>query len=277
MVSIKLSIQGVPPLMAATARSAVAAFSLWIYALVVKEAVFLRGKEIWHGSAIGVLFGVEFVFFYWGLAFTDASRAVIFLYTAPFFTALGAHFFLADDRLTVPKIAGLCLAFTGVAAVLGSRSAVLGPDHWIGDAMEVGAGALWAATSIYIKRFILGKPITHFQTLFAQIFFSIPVIGLTALLWELRATIRLSPLIVGCLAYQSIIVAFASYLAWFWMIHRYPVVRLSAFTFLTPLFGVIFSSLILGEELTPPLWAGLALVATGIYLVNRPDGKPVKG
>jgi drug/metabolite transporter (DMT)-like permease len=77
--------------------------------------------------------------------------------------------------------------------------------------------------------------------------------------------------------YQCVIVAFVSYLLWFRMIHSYPVSRLAAFTFLTPLFGVILSALFLGESLTWSLWTGLGLVAAGIYLVNRPYAPQSRG
>ncbi len=77
---------------------------------------------------------------------------------------------------------------------------------------------------------------------------------------------------LAALFYQTVIVATVSYVLWFWMIYHYQVSRLAAFTFLAPLFGVLLmSNAILGETLTPLLLAGLALVAIGIYLVNRPE------
>jgi drug/metabolite transporter (DMT)-like permease len=271
MVSIRFSNLGVPPILAAAIRSVVASFLLWLYARHVSEKVFLSRQELKHGIVIGVLFGVEFLFLYWGPTFTDVSRAVIFLYSHPFWVALGAHFLLPNDRLTWSKSAGLCLAFAGLVLVFGSRSPTLGPDFWVGDLLELTAGLLWAATTIYVKKFIQDKPITHFQTLFAQLFFSIPILAAGALIFEWGQPIDLKPIVVAALFYQSVIVAFMSYLLWFWLIHRYPVSRLAAFTFPTPLFGVLLSGLILGEAITFLLGIGLALVATGIYLVNRPQ------
>jgi drug/metabolite transporter (DMT)-like permease len=63
-------------------------------------------------------------------------------------------------------------------------------------------------------------------------------------------------------------VAFASYFAWFNLIHWYAVSRLSAFLFFTPIFGVLFGTLFLSEEFTPSLMIGLPLVCLGIFLVN---------
>jgi len=231
----------------------------------------LRGPDFKHGVAIGALFALDFIFLYLGPVFTNASRAIIFLYTHPLWVALGAHFLLPRDRLTAVKVAGLVLAFTGLLSVYGSRPAELGPLYWVGDLLEVVAAMSWAATTVYIKKFIWNKPITHYQTLFAQLFFSLPLLLVCSLVLEWSASIHVNATTVSAVAYQTVVVAFFSYVLWFWMIHRFPVSRLAAFTFLAPLFGVVLSGLLLSEELSFLLWIGLALVASGIYLVNRPE------
>lgn len=271
MVSIKLSNQGIPPVMAATIRSALAAFLIWAYARSLGKTVFLRGGDFKHGLVIGTLFALDFVFLYLGPVFTNASRAIIFLYTHPLWVALAAHFLLPQDRLTVAKSIGLVLAFTGLLSVYGSRSTELGPLYWLGDLLEVAAAVAWAATTIYIKKFIWNKPITHYQTLFAQLFFSLPLLLVCFLVLEWGAPVHLDAVVVSAVAYQTVVVAFFSYILWFWMIHRFPVSRLAAFTFLAPLFGVGLSGLLLNESLSFLLWIGLGLVASGIYLVNRPE------
>lgn len=269
MVAIKVSNQGVPPILAATIRSIVGSLLLWLYALALRQRVFLPQEFIKHGMAIGLLFGMEFLFLFWGLKFTNASRAVIFLYTQPLWTVLLAHLFLQDERLGLSKSVGVIISLAGLCLVFGSRSANLGPSYWIGDLMEVAAGFLWAATTVYIKRFVWNTPITHYQTLFAQLFYSIPVLVLGLLLFEWGLPISLTGPVIAALGFQSVIVAFASYLAWFWLVHRYQAGRLSVFTFLTPIFGVILSWLFLHEQLTAFLGIGLVMVTCGIYLVNR--------
>ena len=112
LVSIRISNQGIPPLLAAASRSVIAGSLLWLYARLNGLTLPFEKKDQIHGIVIGALFGIEFLFIYWGLAFTTASRSVIFLYTHPFWVALGAHFLLKDDRLTVPKIVGLVLALS---------------------------------------------------------------------------------------------------------------------------------------------------------------------
>jgi drug/metabolite transporter (DMT)-like permease len=276
MVSIKVSNQGIPPILAATLRSIVASALLWAYARLNGERVLLERADFPHGLAIGTLFGLEFLFLYWGPAFTDASRAIIFLYTTPLWVAVAAHFTLLNDRLTRTKVLGLFFAFLGLLTVFGSRPATLGHLYWVGDFMEVAAALLWAGTTIYVKKVVRNPSVTHFQTLFAQLFFAIPVLAAGSWAFERTQEITLTPVLVAALGYQTLVVAFFSYILWFWMIGRYPVSRLTAFTFLAPLFGVILSGALLNETLTTGLLAGLVLVAAGIYLVNRqPAPSPI--
>jgi drug/metabolite transporter (DMT)-like permease len=276
MVSIKISNQGIPPILAATLRSVGASALLWAYARMNGEGVWFDRADLKHALAIGVLFGTEFLFLYWGAAFTDASRAVIFLYTTPMWIAVGAHFALLNDRLTRIKVLGLFSALSGLIVVFGARSPTLGQLYWVGDLMEVVAALLWAVTTIYVKRVVRDRPVTHFQTLFAQLFFAIPVLALGSWIFERSQPIQVEPLQAAALAYQTVVVAFFSYTLWFWMICHYQVSRLAAFTFLAPLFGVILSGGILGELLTFGLLVGLVLVGLGIYLVNRPVVEPAE-
>ena len=275
MVSIKFSNVGVPPMVAATVRNATAALCLWGLSVAMGRSVWMRGADMKHGVIIGILFGLDFLFLYWGSAYTVASRAIIFLYTHSIWAALGAHFFLKGDRLTPVKSSGLLLAFVGVALVFDVRSVSLPPTYWIGDLLEVLAALFWAATTVYIKWVAsdrpVDRPIDHYQTLFSQLFFSIPVLVVGWMILDFGKPVVLTGPVVGALAYQAFIVAFFSYLLWFWMIHTYAVSRLAAFIFLAPLFGVLLGGIMQGDPLPLQLWIGLGCVAGGIYLVNRPQ------
>jgi len=197
--------------MAAAIRSGLATLLIWAYCRRMGETVFLRGPDFKHGVVIGTLFALDFIFLYLGPVFTNASRAIIFLYTHPLWVALGAHFLLPHDRLTAVKGLGLALAFGGLLSVYGSRSTELGPLYWVGDLLEVAAALSWAATTIYIKKFIWNKPITHFQTLFAQLFFSLPLLLVCSVVLEWGAPLELDAAVVLALAYQTLVVAFFSY------------------------------------------------------------------
>jgi drug/metabolite transporter (DMT)-like permease len=255
--------------MAAALRSVVSGSLLWGYTRLKGKRVAFPPGQIRHAVIIGLLFGLEFLFVYWGLSYTPASRSMIFLYTHPFWVALGAHFFLKGDRLTLVKLLGLVLAFSGIVAVFRVRSSGLPPLYWIGDLMAMTGAVFWAATTLYVKRIAQTVRLDHYQTLFAQLAFSFPVLALGSLLFEQAAAVNLTPLVIAALTYQGVVVAFASFLVWFWLIHRHAVSRLAALTFMAPLFGVILGGLILGEPITVLVWIGLVCVACGIYLVNR--------
>jgi drug/metabolite transporter (DMT)-like permease len=215
------------------------------------------------------MFGTEFVFVYLGLAYTTASHAVVFLYTAPLFVALGAHWLLPAEPLTPRKGIGLTLAFLGVLATFWDSLHVPTRLQLLGDLLSLTAGVLWAATSLYLKR-VVRTSMSPSQMLFYQLGFSAMQLAIMSVLLEAQPIKDPSALVLVSLAYQGIIVAFASYLVWFWLIQVYPVSDVSGFTFFTPIFGILLGGLLLREPLTVALLVGGGLVTTGMVLVNRP-------
>ncbi len=268
-VSIKFSNQGIPPLLAATIRSVAAGFLVLLWARFKGYGVlFPRGTRR-HALMIGLLFGLDFLFLYWSVSFTTASRATVFLYSHPFWVTVGAHFAVQQDRLRAGKVSGLILAFAGLWIVFRIQSPMLPENHWIGDIMSLTAAVFWAATTLYIKRISQSVTLNHYQTLFSQLVFAIPVLLAGSLVFEHDYTIVLTGSVLWAMMYQIAAVAFFSYILWFWMIHNFAVSGLTAFTFLAPLFGVFFGAVILSEPVGMMVWFGLSLVCAGIYLVNR--------
>ena len=267
-VAIKVSLAGVSPLFGAGLRSLVAAALLWLWCRLRGEPLFVRDGTAPHGLLIGLFFTAEFICIYAGLGFTTASRSVIFLYSAPFFVALGAHLFIPGEHLTVARSVGLTVAFAGLCLAFADGLAL--PSRWalIGDALELGGGFFWGATTVAVKMQSDAR-LTPRRTLFYQLAVSaVGLIGLAAIRGEPGFT-HPTPLALAALAYQAVIVAFVSYLIWFWLLQRYPASGLASFAFWTPLFGVLSGWLLLGDRLSGNLGAAAGLVAVGIYLVNR--------
>jgi len=265
--AIKISNQGVSPIFASTLRSIVASICGLIYCLRKGEKVFHKDVMLFHGVVVGLLFGAEFACIYFGLLYTDAARSVLFVYLSPFVVAIGAHFFLKGDRLTFLKILGLVLAFTGIFGVFGGRPKTAKAGMYFGDILQIAAGVLWGATTLYIKKFMAEK-VQPINTFLYQLFFSIPILLIVSIILEPKWINKVDPYVVGSLFYQSVIIAFITYFVWFKLIHKYSVSRLSVFTFFTPIFGVLFGVFLLHEELTVSIRIGLPLVSAGIFLVN---------
>jgi len=275
MASIKIGARDMAPLFMAGLRSLVAAIGLYIWMKIKGMKVFPSRAILFHGMAVGTLFGVEFGLIYEGLGYTLASRVYVLLYTAPFFAALGAHYFLKGDRLNPWKAVGLTLAFFGVVALFIEKIGSFSTETLPGDLMALASGALWGATTIYIKKFLSHKT-RSLQTLFYQVFFSAPLLFVLSFILESPMVKSVSLTGIFALFYQCIIVAFLSYLVWFEMIHRYPVSLLHAFSFFTPVFGVFLSGiLILHEPLHLNLLASLVLISAGMVLVNRQSANDI--
>ncbi len=269
MAIIKLGARELAPLFMAGLRSLVASACLYVWMKAKGIPIFPSKIVFLHGIIVGVLFGSEFGFIYVGLQYTLASRMYILVYTAPFFAAAGAHFFLEGDRLNTWKALGLILAFAGVVSLFAEDLGAFSIATLPGDLMGLAAGLLWAATTVCLKKLLSHRSVP-LQSLFYQVFFSAPLLFLMSIILENPMVSGFSFVTGFSVFYQCIVVAFISYLVWFELIHRHPVSLLHAFSFFTPVFGVFLSGiLILGELITPNLFLALALVSLGMILVNK--------
>jgi drug/metabolite transporter (DMT)-like permease len=266
-VAIKVGNTGISPFAQAGLRSAGSALFLWAYAATRGVPLFRRDGSLGFGVLIATLFAGEFVFLYWGLVYTTAARGILFIYTSPFVVALGAHWFVRGERLRGLRIAGLCCAFAGL--ILAFADALRLPTYreLIGDGMEFLAAGLWGSTTVVIKA--SRHRLAPAKTLFYQLAGSAPILLALAWLSGEPGLTRPTARVLGALAYQIVVVAFASYLGWFWLLAHYPAAPLAAFSFWTPIFGMLAGALLLGEPVTHALALAMVFVAAGIYLVNR--------
>ena len=274
-VLVKATVAEVAPVFQAFVRfvlatAAVAAWCLWRGVPIRSRgepAGALRG-----GLLAGALFAAEFACIYLGLQYTTASRLTLFLYTSPFWVALLLPRFIPGERLHGWQWAGLAAAFAGVALALGDG--LLGPANaalpraWWGDLMGLTAGLLWALTTVVIRSTPLARVAPAKQLLY-QVGVSALALPVISLALGENWTLQFSAFAWGSLLAQALIGAFASYLAWMWMLAHYPATKLSVFVFLTPVFALLFGVLWLGEPVTVGLLVALGLVAAGIVLVNR--------
>ncbi len=245
-VAVKLAIPEIPPLIQATVRSTGAAMIVALWARWRGIPLFRKDATLLAGLVAGVLFAIEFILIYRGLVWTTATRAVLFIYLAPFLVVIGGRWTFAGERFSPSQWIGLLLSFAGIVLVFGVPTPASDPRQMIGDAMMVGAAAAWAATV------------------------SAPLLALAVIIFGERVTALPSMLALGSLAYQTVWVVSVTFVAWFALIIRYSASRLSVFTFLAPLFGVVAGHVILGDPLTPAFALAAAMVAGGLVLVNWP-------
>lgn len=273
-VLIKVTVTEVPPLWQASLRFAGATLLLWLWCRVRGVPLFQRDGTLWHGLAAGLLFAGEFTCIYLGLRDTTASRLTVFLYTSPFIVALLLPRFVPRERLRGIQWAGLLLAFAGVALAfsegfLGQRAT---PNQLRGDIMALAGGILWGLTTLVIRSTRLATTSAE-KMLFYQVAVTTCVAPLVSLALGEAWSLSYSNWAWGSIALQTVAGAFASYLAWMWLLRHYPATRISSFTFLAPVFALVFGVALLGEPLTVQLGVALVGVALGIVLVNRPPAR----
>jgi drug/metabolite transporter (DMT)-like permease len=273
-VAIKVTNDAVSPVFQSGLRCAGALLLLlvWCYARGIK--LFERDGSLVPGLIVGFLFATEFVFIYWALVYTDVARSILFLYVAPFVIAIGAHFLIPNERLGLAQVAGLLFAFGGLVLALRDSLSLPSTTALIGDLMMIVAAILWAVTTLVIKTTSLVK-IHSAKTLAYQLGVTALFTPLALLAGESGIT-RFDGMVAASLAYQIVVVAFFSYLAWFALIRAYPASTLSVFTFMSPLFAMLSGAYFLNERVSPLLWVALAMVWFGIWLVNRPRSKPAQ-
>ena len=268
-VAIKLALPDIPPFIQAAFRSTVGALIVIVWARARGVRLMDADGTLVPGIVAGLLFALEFILIFRGLLWTDASRASLFIYTAPFFVVIGSRWLIPGDHFDRWQWLGLILSFAGIAVAFGLPAASADTRAVVGDLMLLGAGAAWGATTLVIKASRLARA-SYEKTLFYQLIVSAPLLALGAHLADERLAAPPSALAAGSLLYQTFWVVGFTYLAWFALILRYSASRLSAFTFLTPLFGIAAGHLVLGEPLTPAFAAAAVLIVVGLVLVNRP-------
>jgi len=269
-VAAKVAITEVPPLAQAAIRSLGGAALVFLWARLRGIALFGSDGSLRGGLLAGMLFAAEFGCIFLGLQYTTASRMAVFIYISPFVVALGMPFIAKSEKLKPWQLAGLVIAFAGVAwgFAEGFTKPAAGDRQWVGDTLGVGAAVLWGATTLTIRASALATAPPE-KTLAYQLAISGVLLVLAALATGERWPAVMAPLSAGSMVFQTVVVTFASYLAWFWLMRHYPATRIAAFTLLTPVAGLAFGVLLLNEPLTWRLVFALCTVGAGLVLINR--------
>jgi drug/metabolite transporter (DMT)-like permease len=238
-----------------------------------RERMQLSDRTWQPGILVGLLFGLEFLLVAEGLRHTSASHMVVFLYTAPIFAALGLHWKLPAERLGVPQWTGIALAFGGLAYAFLGRSPAVGAANssdagnvlW-GDFLGLLGGVAWGATTVVVRCSKLAQaPAT--QTLLYQLVGAFVLLLAGAAITG-QTHVNLTPQVWSSLAFHIVVVSFASFLVWFWLLRTYLASRLGVFSFLTPLFGIVFGAWLLNEPIEASFLLGAIPVLIGIILVS---------
>jgi drug/metabolite transporter (DMT)-like permease len=264
-VALKAVAGDVAPVLQLAIRFAGAAlfFGTWVY-LREGRRMFADGT-LRSGVLLGFLFSVEFILAGEALLHTTAAHTVVFLYTAPIFTALGLQF-IPEERLKPLQWFGIAVAFLGiVVAFLQFAHRSVG-DLITGDLLALIAGVSWGVSNVVLRRGRIGGAATTKTVLYQVATAALLLAAFAAATGQTR--LELSPMTVLSLVFQTLVIAIASYLLWFWLLRHYLTSRLMLLSLLTPLFGVLFGALLLGDPIELRFGLGALLVLAGVLIVN---------
>lgn len=271
-VAIKLAAPDIAPILQIAVRSALSSILVLILVAWRGEKLFQRDGTLVPGMLLGGAFSLEFIFVAEGLRYTTASHMSVFLYTAPIFTSLLLHRLVPAEKLNRQQWVGIGLAFCGIVAAFASSvfSSKINERVLLGDLLALLGGLAWASTTVIIRSTRLANaPAT--KTLLYQLLSAFVLLNVYAVVSGQISRFTLTATGVASVLFQAVVITFASYMIWFSLLRRYNVSQLSAFLFLTPLFGVTFGVLLLHDSMDMFFALGAVLVLSGITLVSRPD------
>lgn len=268
--SLKLTLEGMPPLAVAAWRFLIGVILIGAWCRLIGIDLKLPLREHRSLSVLGVIFIAQIVAINFGTNMTTSSYAVVLLNSSPLFTAVLAHLFIADDRLTIRKSVGLVLAFAGLSYMFIRTPP--GKSLLAGNALALLSGVLLAVIFVYSKHLL--RRLSPFQVLFWEMSYGVPAFFLLTWIFEGGEPYALTHLVIGGLLYQGIVVAAFCFVSWTHLLQRYTPSQVVSFQFSVPVFGLILSALLLGELVTLRFVLGVTLVAAGIYLVTTKRFEP---
>ena len=264
---VKLVNEGMGPIFQAGMRSAVAFPVVMLFAFVAGRQLTLRDGSFLPGLLTGGLFAIEFMLLFQSVEYSSVARISILFYTMPMWVALGAHFLIPGERLTLLRVLGLLLAVGGVALALSDQEIAAREDAWIGDVMALVASTMWAAIALIARTTAMSKARPEMQLLY-QLVVSAPIlIGIA--IWTGDTYRDMTFMHLYIFLFQSLAIVGIGFLTWFWVLSIYPASDMASFGFLAPLFGVLSGWLIFDEAISLAIAGALVMVGLGIVLVNR--------
>jgi drug/metabolite transporter (DMT)-like permease len=264
---VKLVNVGFSPVFQAGLRSACAFFLVLIAAMLLRRKLSVTDGTLGAGIVAGLLFSFEFYLLFTALEYTTVSRVSMLFYTQPFWVALAAHFLIPGEQLHKSRIIGLLLAVGGVIVLLAKPGDQLGPDAMIGDLMCIAASIAWAGIALMPRLTPLGKCSPEMMLLYQLAISAIILVAIAPFFGDLVR--ELTPTIVAIFSFQVVVIVAFGFLLWFWALSVYPASDVTSFGLLAPAFGVFFGWLIFSEEITLVFMIALALISSGIVLINK--------
>tara|TARA_B100001540_G_C15721806_1_gene603412 strand:+ start:240 stop:1067 length:828 start_codon:yes stop_codon:yes gene_type:complete len=265
-VLVKIVNSGIQPVFQAGLRSLLAIIPVIIIVKLLNRDLTLEKDCILPGLICGIFFGIEFIFLFLSLDYTSVAHSSILFYSMPVWLCIASHYLIPGEKFTILKVAGLFLSVSGIFIAL-SINTYEQNISFIGDILALLASLLWAAIVILVKISSLRKTSPEIQLLFQLVVSSLILIPISFFFGDFIRDISFEIILI--FLFQIIVIISIGFLVWFWILSIYPASKMASFSFLAPMFGVMFGWLILDEQINIYILSSLFLVCTGIVLINK--------
>jgi len=262
----KIGVNELPPLFMLAVRFFIVAAAAFFYPV--------SGAQMRQLLRLSLTLAVlHFPCMFIGLRYVDASAAAVLQQLQlPFAVILAG--FVFGERLSARAISGIALAFVGVVVIAGTPN--IFAAGWTGLVLMIAAAFFWAIASLQMKS--LGR-ISPFAANAWLAVFAAPVLLIESWIFEQSPLSSLSGLTLtgaGAILYLVVMTTFVGYGIWFKLVQAHPVSVVMPFTLTNPMFGILSSAVMLGEQITPQFMLGAALTLCGLALIVVAPAKLVQ-
>jgi len=263
---MKIGIQSVPPILLLASRQLLAGLAHAGLA-VAWSRPFPKGRLAVQAVVLGVLMsGISNGLMFWGIQYISSGLGAILFATMPFFVAF-MSVPLLGERLTLAKVGGIAIGFSGVALLLGGDAQAGSDLAWMGYSALLLSSVLWALVLVLIRKWLSGVDTIAMTAV--QMLSGAVILVPFGLVFESLDRVHLTPDGLVAIAYMSVFSGFIAFALYYWLVRRMSATRLALSSFITPGVAVVSGLALLGEPITAGLIAGLGLVAAGIIIVNQ--------
>lgn len=267
---IKIGVQEIGPFTLVLLRVSFALLGTLVFVLWQRQR--LPSKTLWLLPVLGLFnVAIPFVLISWAEVSIDSGLASVLNSTAPLFTALLAGLLLTDDRLTLPRILGLLIGFSGVMVLVSAKIGTAG-NQLMGVAAMLAAALCYAASAVIVRK--SGAHMSPAVQAFGQSLFALLVMLPAAAVTEAPLTLPRLPITWLAVAWLGLLGSFIASLLYLGLIQDIGPTRALLTTYLFPLIGAALGAIFLHEQQGWQLWVGAALILSGIGLVNQVKRKP---
>lgn len=274
VVALKISLQGTGVFTTALIRFTIAAIIIFFWAKLTKRNFYIAPEARKYLVIIGIGFSLQLSLFTLGVNLTSATLATLLVNMQPFFILILANFLIPDDRFTWKKITGILFGLSGVFiifsdqlhALFSSASITELPNIRLGDLLVFFATLIWSTNTVFSKKVI--HHFLPFHLVFYPMILSLPIFFLLAILFD-KPMVRFFDITMGIsFFYQGVITASLGFVLWNTLLKKYGAVALHAYAFIIPVSGVLFSYLLLKEDLKRNFLLSLLFIVAGILIIH---------